>query len=459
MAGTTESKLEYLIRSKEDVRLAINRMLVPCPEDTPFIEYGPKIKQVDVDLTDSTVTSDDLMEGVIAYNSKEERLVGTIPDNGPLNYEPSDEVQIIPYGRTDGGQVNKADITKLAEYEACLTLANSIDNLDDYTETTATAEDILEGKTAYSNGERIIGTMESRNAELTDTLVPGQGQTCYLYQMIKKLPDGVKFSGTSALNLFRGCINLIEIPTFDTKQVTNANFICAQCSKIKSIPEFDFSSVTTADNAFAGCTSLEKVPSLNLSNATVVKYLFARCKSLKEIGTIDISKGKDLECLFLECENLTSLPKLITTSSVTSMYGMFMKCKNLSGDIVIDYNMSNVTDVEWMFQECSIKTIKLPSMPKVTSLSVMFYNCSQLERFYTIDAPNITSANGMLSGCTGLTDEGLEDVLQMCLQAVKITNASRKTLKDIGLTSDQATRCQSLSSYQAFIDTGWTTGY
>ena len=160
MAGTTESKLEYLIRSKEDVRLAINRMLVPCPEDTPFLEYGPKIKQVGVDLSDSTVTSDDLMEGVVAYDSKEQRVVGTIPDIGPLNFEPSDEEYTIPYGRTDGGKVNKADITKLAEYEACLTLANSIDNLDDYTDTTATAEDIRAGKTAYSNGEKLTGTME-----------------------------------------------------------------------------------------------------------------------------------------------------------------------------------------------------------------------------------------------------------------------------------------------------------
>ena len=125
MANTTEDKLRYLIRSKEDVRLAIERMQIPCPEDTPFLDYGPKIKQVDVDLSDATVTSDDLMEGIIAYDSKEQRLVGTIPDNGALNYNASDFEQDIPKGYTSGGTIT-ADITKLTHYKKCLGLASEI---------------------------------------------------------------------------------------------------------------------------------------------------------------------------------------------------------------------------------------------------------------------------------------------------------------------------------------------
>ena len=36
---------------------------------------------------------------------------------------------------------------------------------------------------------------------------------------------------------------------------------------------------------------------------------------------------------------------------------------------------------------------------------------------------------------------------------------NRKTLAYIGLTSAQATKCTTLSNYQAFLDAGWTTGY
>lgn len=288
MAGTTESKLEYLIRSKEDVRLAINRMLVPCPEDTPFLEYGPKIKQVDVDLSDATVTSDDLMEGVIAYDAKEQRLVGTIPDIGPLNFEPSDEEYTIPYGRTNGGKVNKADITKLAEYEACLRIANSVDNLDDYSNTTATPEDIALGKTAYSNGEKIIGTLESGNynAAMDTALKAGSSTGSGVNALIQKVPDNLVLSGTSANYLFYGCSLLEEIPeTLNTSKVTSASFFASGCTNLKYVPILNFSKITGVgpQNAFYGCPNLTE-ESLNNILYTCSKMTQVGYKNLKSIG-------------------------------------------------------------------------------------------------------------------------------------------------------------------------------
>ena len=45
----------------------------------------------------------------------------------------------------------------------------------------------------------------------------------------------------------------------------------------------------------------------------------------------------------------------------------------------------------------------------------------------------------------------------MCANATSYTGT--KTLAYIGLTSEQATKCQSLSNYSAFTAAGWTTGY
>lgn len=114
------------------------------------------------DHSDATVTENDLLEGVKAYNVNGELLTGTIPNNGELDYTPSEILYKIPEGYTSGGTVKAVDITSLKEYQACLTIANSVDNLDDYSNTTATAEDIREGKTAYSNGELLEGTLKSR---------------------------------------------------------------------------------------------------------------------------------------------------------------------------------------------------------------------------------------------------------------------------------------------------------
>ena len=45
----------------------------------------------------------------------------------------------------------------------------------------------------------------------------------------------------------------------------------------------------------------------------------------------------------------------------------------------------------------------------------------------------------------------------MCINATSYTGT--KALETIGLTSEQADKCKTLSNYSAFISAGWTTGY
>lgn len=299
-----------------------NKVTVQGDEDlvAENIKKGKNIFGVEggfdaVDTRDATATTNDIAEGTTAYVDNQ-KIEGTVPNNGELQYEPSDEEQTIPAGITTGGTVKATDITKLNEYEACLTLANSIDNLDDYTETTAKAEDIRAGKTAYSNGERLTGTLQA-----TDNNAKIESCTYSLYA------------------------NSIEY----------------------YISEIDFTGIAL--------------------KSKLCESMFQSCFMLKKI------KG-------------------LNTSGVTSMYNMFASCYEL-------------TDIEVL-------------------------DTSTLAN---------TGMRSMFNGCTKLSNESLNNILQMCINAVKVTTETYKTLSYIGLTSAQATVCQGLSNYQAFLDAGWTTGY
>lgn len=90
------------------------------------------------------------------------------------------------------------------------------------------------------------------------------------------------------------------------------------------------------------------------------------------------------------------------------------------------------------------------------NVSYAFYECISLNYVPFADMSNVTSAANMYNKCNSLTEESLNNIMKSCITAV---NCPTKTLSYLGLTSIQATRCQSLSNYQAFLDAGWTTGY
>ena len=88
----------------------------------------------------------------------------------------------------------------------------------------------------------------------------------------------------------------------------------------------------------------------------------------------------------------------------------------------------------------------------------MFSSCTNLTTIPLLDTSSATNMKNMFYGCDNLNNESLNNILQMCINATKVTT-SKKTLKSIGLSEEQATKCTTLSNYEAFTAAGWTTGY
>lgn len=140
----------------------------------------------------------------------------------------------------------------------------------------------------------------------------------------------------------------------------------------------------------------------------------------------------DLESRFEDDRTIKYMP-LVDTSNATNMSSMFYSCTNL-----VNVPLLNTENV-------------------VSSMNGMFYGCTSLVSVAQLNTSKTTGMRSMFTGCTKLSNETLNNILAMCINAKDIT--TDKNLRDIGLSSYQASVCQTLNNWSAFEAAGWTTGY
>lgn len=117
----------------------------------------------------------------------------------------------------------------------------------------ATAEDIASGKTAYVNGEKIIGKMQ---------------------------------------------------PSLDTTLLTNTNRMFSSNTTLVEAPMFDVSNVTVMEYMFFGCTNLKSCGSYNSSKCSMYNCMFQNCTKLTDVGVLDCTKCTNIQNVFYGCSNL-----------------------------------------------------------------------------------------------------------------------------------------------------------
>lgn len=140
-----------------------------------------------------------------------------------------------------------------------------------------------------------------------------------------------------------------------------------------------------------------------------------------------------LASMFSNDDNLVYMP-LVDTSSATSMRYMFNTCRNL----------------------CALPLLDTSSVANMEGMCGYMYRLKDVPVFDTSSATNMSN---MFYQTTSLTDESLDNILQMCINATSYN--STKTLLYIGISSSyySASLIQSLPHYQSFVNAGWSIGY
>lgn len=159
---------------------------------------------------------------------------------------------------------------------------------------------------------------------------------------------------------------------------------------------------------------------------------------------------------FYNNTNLKYMP-VVDMSSVEQASQMLYNCSNLEA-IPNNWDLSNVINLNGLFFNCT--KIKEISNLKTDNLQVivnMFNGCSNLVTIGLFDTKNVTAINSAYSNCPNLSNESLNNILTMCINATNYTGT--KTLREMGLSSSQATTCQSLSNWNDFVNAGWSKGY
>ena len=175
---------------------------------------------------------------------------------------------------------------------------------------------------------------------------------------------------------------------------------------------------------------------------------------------MDFSGKDNLDMYFYDRTILKCVPKLNIPDTVTSMCSMFSNTYNLEyiADITLPSNMTNLNSFLWMANgNEKLKTAPKINTENVTDFWGMYSGCKALVNVPVYNLASATDLSSMFSGCENLSDDSLNNIMSSLISAVAYTD--KKTLRELGITEEQATRCQSLSNYEAFTSAGWTTGY
>ena len=165
---------------------------------------------------------------------------------------------------------------------------------------------------------------------------------------------------------------------------------------------------------FSYCVEVEEIEfgdAFDTSDVVSMSAMFRSCVALKslDVSGFNTENVTNMSYMFSDCSSsLTELDvSNFTTENVTDMQGMFCDCYSLRKLDISSFNTKNVTNMWSMFCGCSdLQELDVSNFntEKVTNMGSMFFCCESLEELDVrgFNTQNVFSMCGMFENCRSL---------------------------------------------------------
>lgn len=231
---------------------------------------------------------------------------------------------------------------------------------------TATASDILDGKIAYSQGMKIIGTMQPSS---------GNGAVSTTKWIA---PDHISFSGSNTSE--------IDLQGIDPRQIASVSYMFNYCQFVTELnfTNWNLASVQNGWYPFQACWNLKNIIFNNTSMPSVTSLggLFQRLPSVTEVpdlSGLSMPIIRDMSQTLSGCDNLVTANfagKGWNFPNLINMPGTFNYCTNLQSVDLTGLN-APLENMDYFFNSCyNLTTINFGTMDlsKVNSMTRTFSN-------------------------------------------------------------------------------------
>lgn len=334
-----------------------------------------------------------------------------------------------------------------------LNIYNTVNNLPIIENTNALVEDIMENKTAYINGQKVIGTftlaneLNAQNSIITNQenklnqvmnllnnryirpvdvvtadgtitnmdVIDGKVGYSQGQRIVGTAPVKSRFKVPDGFCVGESEISDLELNNLDTTDTTNMSFMFnGGCNFVSiDVSTWNTSNVMNMRSMFANCNKLTSIDIGNWNTANLVNTssMFQGCTNLTSINISEWNTANlcNTVSMFQGCYNLTAIDiSNWSTNNLTNVSRMFTQCNNLTIINISEWNTANLGDTFSMFQRCKLLTsidISNWNVYNIKSTRSMFVDCSNLTN---IDISNwntysLNNTISMFANCTNLT--------------------------------------------------------